>query len=504
MIEDTVNELITYARFHLYMKEDDALYFKNILLGELNLKKPNESTVDLKKIENMQVPDELVSKIKDYLMHECNKSEHDAELFTTKLMGIVSPNPSLVIDRFNKLKLESPRKALDYLYNLSIKNDYIAKTKIDRNLLWDTDWEDKNLEISVNLSKPEKNNKDIAKLLSKKDDEDEKYPKCLLCHENIGFFGNDKQPARENIRLIPLKLGGETWYLQYSPYGYFYMHCIVLKEGHTNMKIDRHTFECLADFVDQFPCFFIGSNADLPIVGGSILNHEHYQGGEHLLPVMKQKPVKEYKLTRYHKCNLYKLDWYNSTLLIESEDKTELINLANEILTTWRNYNDPLNNIVGFDIEGRHNTVTPSIRKEGNKYMLYLILRNNKCNKEYPDGIFHAHPEYHMIKKEGIGIIEAMGLFILPARLVRQSNEIKDCLSKQYNKESIIEKYPDLEPFLPMINELDKNYNPATIDKDIREYINNVCKGILINTAVFKDNVVGKLGLDKFIGGMHL
>ncbi len=504
MILDTVNELIAYAKLHLGMNEFDALYFKNMLLGELGLAKPCNSPVDLARIESYDVPDPLLDEVVKYLVNEKKMDENDANLLATKLMGLLTPTPSKVVERFSNEEKVSPRKALDYLYDLSIKNNYVQKTKIDKNIVWDTDFPNKNLEISINLSKPEKNNKDIAKLVAKVDPKEEKYPKCLLCLENLGFYGNASQPARENIRVIPLKLGGEDWYLQYSPYGYYYMHCICFAKEHYNMIIDHMTFVRLIEFVDRFPCFFIGSNADLPIVGGSILNHEHFQGGEHLLPVMKAKVDKEYKLNKYPNSRLYKLDWYNTCLMIEGKDKGEIANLATDILDGWRNYKDPVNEIYGNDLEGKHNTITPSIRKINDTYYLYLILRNNKCTPQYPDGIFHAHKQYHMIKKEGIGIIEAMGLFILPARLVRQSNEIKDCLEHEYNDSMIIEKYPDLEDFIEMIHTLERKYDKETIDKDIRDYINDVCKNILINTAVFKDTIVGKIGLDSFIRSLNL
>jgi len=504
MIEDTINELIQYASSHLYMKSFDAIYYRNILLGELGLSKPSETPIDNKKIENLQVPDSLILPIKNYLIQERKMDEGAADLFVTKLMGFITPSPASVVDHFSELEAESPRKALDYLYDLSIKNNYVQKTQIDKNMIWDTDYPDKNLEISINLSKPEKNNKDIAKLAIKTNDSVETYPKCVLCLENLGFYGNNKQPARENIRIIPVKLGGEDWYLQYSPYGYYNMHCICFAKTHYNMVIEHDTFVKLIDFVDRFPCFFIGSNADLPIVGGSILNHEHFQGGEHLLPVMKAKPEKEYKLNKYSSTRLYKLDWYNSCLMLESKNKNELVEIATLILNGWRNYKDSLNEIYGVDAEGRHNTITPSIRKVNDTYYLYLILRNNKCTPQYPDGIFHAHKQYHMIKKEGIGIIEAMGLFILPARLVRQTNEIKDVLKRNLNDVEIVTAYSDLEDFIPMIHELERKYNEDTIDHDVREYINDVCKNILINTAVFKNTIIGQIGLDKFIGSLNL
>ena len=270
------------------------------------------------------------------------------------------------------------------------------------------------------------------------------------------------------------------------------------------MVINRDTFKRLCHFVDEYPSFFIGSNADLPIVGGSILNHEHYQGGKHILPVMEQNSKKEYKLTKYKSTSLSLLDWYNTCLLLKGEDQEEIISIATKILSAWRKYDDLDNEIISKDKDGEHNTITPSIKKVGDEYYLYLILRNNRCSKEYPDGIFHAHPEYHMIKKEGIGIIEAMGLFILPARLIRQENEIKDVLAKNLNDEEIVKKYEDLDAFLPMIHELKKDYDPSTIDESIKKFIENTCRNILKNTAVFKDDKKGEEGLDKFIGGLNI
>lgn len=504
MIEKVINELVEYAKFHLDAKKEDEIYLKNFLLGELKIKSPSNDEVDLEKIKKMQVPDELLNEVKNYLVSSLNFSEHNANLFAAKLMGFLTPLPSQVIEKFNELEKISDRRALDYLYDLSIKNNYVAKTKIEKNLVWNTSFEDKNFEISVNLSKPEKSNKDIAKLLAKVDKKEEKYPKCALCYENLGFYGDETRAPRENIRLIPLNLDNSRWYLQYSPYGYFNMHCIALKSTHSNMRIDKSTFISLLDFVDRFPSFFIGSNADLPIVGGSILNHEHFQGGEHILPVMRQKTLKEYKLTKYKNSKLYKLDWYNSCLLVESENRDEAINLSDEILKSWRKYDDLENDIISSDKNGEHNTITPSLKKVGKTYYMYLILRNNRVNEEYPDGIFHAHKEYHMIKKEGIGIVEAMGLFILPARLVRQSKEIKDCLKNNLSENKILEKYPDLADFMSMILTLRKDYSKETIDEKIRLYINNICKGILENTAVFKNTEKGNLGLDKFIKGVNL
>ena len=500
----TINELIRYAKVNFDIADDDLIYFRNIILGELEIPSFKEVCVNISKIDSFKNPDYFTEILTNYLNETKTLSENEIDRKITKIYGFLTPRPSSVIAKFNSIfKNKSDKEALDYLYDLSIKNDYVKKSKIDKNLLWTSNYPNKNIEVSINLSKPEKNNKDIAKLLVKPKASDVKYPSCLLCKENLGYYGRDDHPARENIRTIPLKLDDENWYIQYSPYGYFNMHCIVFKDIHSNMVINESTFKKLLTFVDEFPYFFIGSNADLPIVGGSILNHEHYQGGEHRLPIMHAKPKKEYQLSN-HDSKLYLLDWYNSTLLIQGKNKEDIVDIATKILTKWRNYDDLENDILSFSDGVAHSTVTPCVKKDGDIYSLYLILRNNRCNEEYPDGIFHAHPEYHHIKHEGIGIIEAMGLFILPARLVRQTNQIKDCLKNSLSDEEIVSKYPDFDKlFLNMIHELAKNYNESTIDDDIKDYINNVCRNILMNTAVFKDNDKGNEGIDRFINSIE-
>lgn len=508
MILDTIDALILYAKYHLGLEDNlDQIYFRNLLLEELNLEKPN-AEFDYSReeeVKKLSVPDVLINELKTYLVEELHYSDKEAELKYVKLMGILTPRPSVVTHKFQDIYREKgDQEALDYLYNLSIKNYYFQKTNVDKNIVWKTDFDDKNIEISINLSKPEKNNKDIAKMLSKPKGDDEKYPKCLLCLENLGFKGTSTHPARENIRLIPLNLANEEWYLQYSPYGYFKKHCIVFSKKHENMVINRNTFQSLTDFVTLFPSFFIGSNADLPIVGGSILTHEHYQGGEHLLPIMYSKPKFEFKINLFDDTKLYSLDWYNTCLLVESKSQEHVIEVASRILESWREYDDIENDIYHETNGTKHNTITPSCRKVGDTYYLYLILRNNRCDETYPEGIFHAHPEYHHIKKEGIGIIEAMGLFILPARLVRQKEEIKTCLKENLNDQEILTRFSGLDTFLDMIHELKHNYNEKTIEKEINTYIENACKNILINTATFKPTEKGEKGLKKFIEGISL
>ncbi len=505
MINTLVNELIYYFKKNFAISDDlDLIYLRNSVLHELNLKYFEKENIDYKKIDELETPDYFTKELEIYIKNELGIEEaYLIDEKISKIYGILTPLPSLIDQKFNVIKnTNGDSLALDYLYDLSIKNDYVKKSAIEKNLLWESNYKDKNIEISINLSKPEKNNKDIAKLLSAPKTS-LKYPACQLCKENLGYYGNESHPSRSNLRFINVNLNNEKWYLQYSPYGYFYMHSILFKDSHSNMQINRKTFSDLLSFVDLYPSFFLGSNADLPIVGGSILNHEHYQGGRHILPVMKSKPKKEYTLIN-HSSHLYLLDWYNTCLLVEGKDKEDVINVASSILDAWRKYDDLVNDIISFSDNKLHNTITPSARKENDTYKLYLILRNNRVNEEYPDGIFHAHKEYHHIKQEGIGIIEAMGLFILPARLKRQMNEIKDILENKLSKNEIENKYPDMnnEGFIKMIETLKKNYSKDSIDEDIKEYINDVCKNILINTSVFKDDLKGRVGIDNFIGGI--
>lgn len=500
-----INELIEYAKFHLFLKEEDEVYIRNLILHELDVDSFKKESVDVERIKKLNRADYFVNELNNYFLSK-GIEEKEIDRKITHIFGLLTPLPSEVNYLFKKIyKEKGDKEALDFLFNLSIENDYVKKSKIDTNPVWESSFPSRNIEISINLSKPEKKNSDIAKLLIKKPVGEIKYPSCQLCYDNLGYYGRDDHPARSNLRFIPLKLDNEDWNLQYSPYGYFYKHSICFKSEHSNMVINKKTFIKLLEFVDIFPDFFIGSNADLPIVGGSILNHEHYQGGKHLLPIMNQKEKKEIKLTKFKDVSLSLLDWYNTTFILKGKNKEELVKLADHILTSWRTYSDLSVDILAKEDDKLHNTVTPSVKKINDTYYIYMILRNNRQNEEYPDGIFHAHKEYHHIKQEGIGIIEAMGLFILPARLIRQENEIKDSLKLSLTDEEIKEKYPDMiGNFLDMIHELKKNYKEERIDQDIKEYIENVCKNILINTAVFKEDTKGEEALNKFIESLEL
>ncbi len=488
MIEKTINELVYYAKTHLGLDEEDEIYFKNVLLHLFDKDTPYFGEINEKEIAELKVPDALIQAIVDSEVKEKGISEEEAFLKADFIFGLLSPTPSKVNEKFFSLLKEGDTKAMDYLYDLSIANGYFQKTKVDQKLEWDASFNDgPSLKITINLSKPEKSNKDIAKLLTKVSSD---YPKCRLCHDNLGFYGDAKKPARSTIRFIPLNLADEKWYFQYSPYGYFKKHGICFIDKHTPMYIEHKTFVRLLDFVDMFPSFFLGSNSDLPIVGGSILDHEHFQGGLPVLPIFKAKNLVEvYHSSKNTTVSI--LDFYLSVLKIEGEDKEDVIAQADKILDNWLIYDDLENDIIANENGVRHNAITIISHKKEGKYNLYLLLRNNRTNEEYPEGIFHAHPEYFSIKHEGIGLIEAAGLFILPARLKRQIQEAKE--SAKLPENEYLAKYPDMKDFKDMIVAIKAG-------QTAEDYINNVCRNILKNVAVFKDTNKGKDGFKKFVG----
>ena len=323
----------------------------------------------------------------------------------------------------------------------------------------------------------------------------------MLCEENLGFAGNEKKPSRYNLRFAYLDVNNERWFFQYSPYGYFDHHFILVDQKHEFMEMSPRIINMLISFVDIFPYFTIGSNSDLPRVGGSILNHEHFQGGKHIFPLQKAKDKFVIPLSKYKHTKFSYLDFYNSSFKIVSKDKKELLSLASELLSKWRIYQDEEIDIFPFDENNnKQSTITPIISKNKNgEYELYIVLRNNAVNKDYPDGIFHAHKEYFFIKKEGLGLIEELGLFILPARLKRQIEQVKDVLSNKLDEKTYLEKYPDLIDFKMMINDL-RNRSDITIES----YILDICRKIIINSKIFKDDEKGLSSLNRFINSLDI
>lgn len=486
MLAKNVKELVHYALTHRLAKNGDAIYLENLLLGQVGEASPYEGEIDEEHIASLVVPDEIAGRLYQAFL-EKGMDEKVAEREVDKLFALVSPLPSEVNERFLSLS-KDPQKATEYLYELSIDMGYLKKTLVERNLMWKAHYDDGNdLIITINLSKPEKDNKTIAKALNTVSTN---YPKCALCKENLGYYGSEKTPPRSSIRFVPIKINEEEWFLQYSPYGYFDHHLIAFKEEHLPMHISLTTVKRLLSFVEQFPHFFLGSNSDLPIVGGSILTHEHYQGGSPVLPLFSAQDKEVVKVSEKG-TKISILDFYPSSLRIRGKDKEDVLHYCGKAIEAWKEHDDPENGIYHETGGTSHNTVTPFAEMKDGEYEVSLILRNNRTSEEYPDGIFHAHPEYFAIKKEGIGLIEAAGLFVLPARLKRQLHEVEETLS--LSQEAAEKKYPDMAlfaSFRTLIKE--KGLTPI-------EGVNHVCQNILRNVAVFKDDEKGNEGMHRFM-----
>ena len=415
-IYTVIDLLVSKAQKTGLIEKEDTAYAKNMLFAELRLDGDTEAMLPADGDGSYELHT-LLDYICDYARDEkiapC-ETVTERDLYDTKIMGLLCPRPSEVISRFNALYRKSPADATDYFYSLSIASNYIREDRIRRDLKWKSPSKYGELDITVNLSKPEKDPKAIAaaRLLSPSG-----YPKCALCHENEGFSGNLSKPARQTLRQIPFDMAGTLWYLQYSPYVYYNEHCIAVSSQHTPMKIDSTTFDKLLSFITVFPHYFIGSNADLPIVGGSILSHDHMQGGRFVFPMERAKVDTPLTFRGFEDIKAGIVRWPMSVIRLEGSDKARLSALATKILTVWREYTDSEAEIFAYTDSTPHNTITPIARRCGESYQLDLVLRNNLTTEQYPLGLYHPHPEHHSIKKENIGLIEVMGLAVLPSRL---------------------------------------------------------------------------------------
>lgn len=498
-----IEQLLAYARAHLCMREEDEVYFRNVLLSVFHCDAPLSGKADTSEAVRADVPDALASAVQTCALSLGLCAEGEDERFAANIFGLLMPLPSEVNRTFRAICEKSgPQAACDYLYAISVKSGYVQKTAIARNLKWSYDDGKNGLEITVNLSKPEKNNKDIAKLLSAP--KGNKYPACSLCLENEGFEGTATHPPRRNLRTVRLTLGGEKWFLQYSPYAYYEEHCIAINEEHVPMHVDAGTPAKLLDFVDLLPNYFIGSNASLPIVGGSILNHEHFQGGRHIMPMHRAKIGTYYTSSEFPSLTIGILDWYNSALRIEGSSRAEVEACTAKVIEAWKRFDCPECSILSHTGETPHNACSPICRKVGDTYSMSVILRNNRTDETYPDGIFHVHPEHLNIKSEGIGLIEAMGLFILPPRLKRQLRSIADLLtgSAVYDEKALEDPENDLYPHRNMIKELlfeGKAASEEEAEARVRDFVNRTCAAILDNTAVFKQDEAGRRGFEAFM-----
>ena len=407
-----IRQLVSYAVSRGLIAEEDRIFCTNQLLSALGL-----SECPTEPVEGTPSLEQILSDLCDYAFEQGlleSNSVAYRDLFDTKLLGLLTPRPSEVIRTFGSRYSLSPKAATDYFYKLCRDNDYIRTYRVSKDMKWEYKGEYGTLDITINLSKPEKDPRAIAaaKLLPQSG-----YPKCLLCAQNEGYAGNAAKPARQNLRLIPVTLGGRKWYLQYSPYVYYNEHCIVLSSEHTPMRIDRSTLVRLLDFVAQFPHYFVGSNADLPIVGGSILTHDHMQGGNYTFAMAKAPIETEIHFSYFDDVEAGIVKWPMSVIRLRSTNRQNLVTLADKIIQTWRGYSDPDAFIFAHTDGEPHNTVTPIARMRDGKFELDLVLRNNITTEEHPLGVYHPHADLHNIKKENIGLIEVMGLAVLPARL---------------------------------------------------------------------------------------
>ncbi|MBQ5846531.1 MAG: UDP-glucose--hexose-1-phosphate uridylyltransferase, partial [Selenomonadaceae bacterium] len=404
--------------------------------------------------------------------------------------------PSEVIAAFKQDYAASPELATENYYRMSIASNYIRKARIDKNVVWKTATEYGDLDITINLSKPEKDPRDIAKAKLVKSSS---YPRCLLCRENEGFAGHANHPARQTHRLIPLDFGGKEWFLQYSPYTYYNEHCIILNGQHVPMKISRATFENLTEFVTIFPHYFAGSNADLPIVGGSILSHDHYQGGHYTFAMAAAPLEKEYEFAGFPDVQAGRIKWPMSALRLTSENRQQLIDLAEHILKKWREYSDESVGVLAYSGEEPHNTITPICRRQGSAYQLDLVLRNNRTDEENPLGIFHPHANVHHIKKENIGLIEVMGLAVLPPRLKENMAKIKAALLSGRETVADDEQLAVHADWYQEIRALHPEIDEENAGQIIRNEIGKVFMQVLTDAGVFKRDAAGMAAFDRFV-----
>ena len=488
---------LNFAKQHGLMTREDFYYSANSLLDILKVAEFVPEAVD----ETLDTAEPILQNMLDYAVEQglIEDTVNERDLFDTRIMDCVMPRPSEVIRRWSSDYARAPKAATDKFYKMSIASNYIRKDRIDKNIIWKTATEYGNLDITINLSKPEKDPRDIAKAKLVKSST---YPKCLLCRENEGFAGHAGHPARQTHRLIPLRLSGHRWFMQYSPYTYYNEHCIVLNRKHIPMKVSRKSFENLLDFVTILPHYFLGSNADLPIVGGSILSHDHYQGGRYAFAMAEAPVEKSYSCAGFPHVKVGRVKWPMSTIRLTGEDREELCELAEKILTKWRSYSDESVGILAESDGEPHNTVTPIARRKGEAYELDLVLRNNRTSVEHPLGIFHPHAEVHHIKKENIGLIQVMGLAVLPARLKTEMKRVSEELVKGTKDITGIEAIQSHADWYRGLVAKYPSVTADTVEGILQEEIGQVFKTVLTHAGVYKRDAQGMAGFDRFVAAV--
>ena len=483
-----VTALVRYGLEKGLIEPCDQTYITNQLLMTMGL-----DSYEYEEAPALELEDILASLLDDAVARGvCDDNITAKDLFDTKLMGVLTPLPREVRAKFAALYAAGPQKATDWYYTLSQDTDYIRRYRIKKDLRWKTKTDYGDLDITINLSKPEKDPKAIA---AAKSAPQSGYPKCQLCPENEGYAGRMNHPARENHRIVPITVAGANWFLQYSPYVYYNEHCIVFNASHTPMVIDKSAFAKLLDFVTLFPHYFVGSNADLPIVGGSILSHEHFQGGHYAFPMELSPVEKELTFQGFEDVKAGIVKWPMSVIRLDGPDKDRLVELADKILTAWRGYTDEAAFIFAETDGVPHSTITPIARRRGSDYELDLVLRNNITTDEHPLGVYHPHAELHHIKKENIGLIEVMGLAVLPARLKGELAALE---------EAILAGAPltgELEKHAPWVEELKTRYtftaeNTTAI---LREDVGQVFAKVLEHAGVYARTPEGQAAFQRFV-----
>ncbi len=501
MIYDLINKLVHYAEVTGLVEASDKDYAINRLLELFQLEEyrsPEDGDGQKEDTGEADDLEELLGEMLDYAFAQGILKENSIayrDLFDTRIMGLLVPPPSKVIESFHSRYVRSPREATEFYYKFSQDTDYIRRYRIIKDIRWTTQTPYGAIDITINLSKPEKDPKAIAAARLAKQSG---YPKCLLCKENVGYAGRPDHPARQNHRIIPITLQGQEWGLQYSPYVYYNEHCIVFNNKHIPMQIDGAAFLKMLDFVKQFPHYFIGSNADLPIVGGSILSHEHFQGGNYEFAMAKAPVERSFTPAGFEDVEAGVVSWPMSVIRLRSKSDVRLAGLAEVILNKWRAYTDSQAGIYA-ETEGEpHNTITPVARIREGCYELDLVLRNNLTTKEYPLGVFHPHGELHHIKKENIGVIEVMGLAILPARLREEMELLKEYILEGRNprEHELLAKHADwAEEFIPSYPRL----TAENIDRIFQDEIGKVFLNVLEHAGVYKRTPAGQAAFNRFI-----
>lgn len=493
MVYNSIKKLVTYGLESGLIGKEDIVYTTNLLLDLLDLDEYEEPKEEYKDVD-------LESTLKELLDYAVSKNIIEdsvvyRDLFDTKLMNTMVKRPSEVIREFKELYEVSPKMATDFYYKFSQDTDYIRRYRVKKDLKWVTKTPYGDIDITINLSKPEKDPKAIAAARTAKQSG---YPKCLLCRQNEGYRGRVNHPARENHRIIPIRINDSDWGFQYSPYVYYNEHCIVFNGEHTPMKIEKNTFVKLFDFIKLFPHYFLGSNADLPIVGGSILTHDHFQGGNYEFAMAKAPVLKEFVIKGYEDVKVGIVKWPLSVIRTSCKDEKRLIELGAYILQKWREYTDEDAYIYAYTDGEPHNTITPIARKRGDMYELDLALRNNITTKECPMGLYHPHNELHHIKKENIGLIEVMGLAVLPSRLKEEMEILKDYIVNKKDIESN-EKIAKHAEWVAEFSKKYENINSENVEAILREEIGLVFLKVLEDAGVFKQTDEGIEAFTRFI-----